>query len=136
MTHGEQEAEAVRKRHIARRRWEGDRDWWLFVYFGLKGVREDRPPVDLAATLWRIRIRAAVSAILGIGVGVLVFVGEGPTFFSIVVTVLCAIDVYRSGRVIVDTRRTKRGRGLSGLPPRELLRLDELLAERARRGRP
>jgi hypothetical protein len=42
---------------------------------------------------------------------------------------LVGSTILRAGRAIVGTRRTKRGRGLSGLAPRELSTTDELLAE-------
>jgi hypothetical protein len=43
---------------------------------------------------------------------------------------LIGSTILRAGRVIVGTRRTKRGRGPSDLAPREHSTTDELLAER------
>jgi membrane glycosyltransferase len=94
-----------------------------------EAAHEDRAPVDLAVGLRRQRMKETVGTIWRIGVGVLMFAKAGTTFFGIAGLVMVVFLVCDAGRVIVGTRRTKRGRRPSG-PPRELSMADELLAKR------
>jgi hypothetical protein len=123
MTHGEQEAQAVRERR-RRVRYAAMFERWLFF-------REDRPPTDRAVDLRRDRMASAVLAISLIGYDVFCWMAPGPDPVAIAILeiVVGAIGVCYAGYAIVLTRRIKRGRGPSGFPPREAPMTDELPAE-------
>jgi hypothetical protein len=103
-----------------------ERRWWawgasmferlLYVLKdALKAAREDRPPVDSAVSRRRKRRETIVGAIYITGWGVFWVVlakGAPGKIFGIVIATIMVSYLVRE--LVVGTRRTKRGRGLSG----------------------
>jgi hypothetical protein len=86
-------------------------------------AREDRLPIDRAVSLRRERMEVVVSLLVFLAVVVL-FAVLGRTIRIAIVGIAGGIVVIVMG-VAID-----RGRGPSGLPPREAPMTDELPAER------
>jgi hypothetical protein len=131
MTHGEQEAEAVRER---RRRARDATTMFerQLVEWRLKAAREDQLPIDRAVSLRRERRerRATGMAIWLIGSDVNWWVLAVPAPITTIAGIVMGVmGVCCAGYAIVLTRRIKQGRGPSGFPPREAPMTDELPAE-------
>jgi hypothetical protein len=103
MTHGEQEAEAVRER--GRRARDATMFERQLVEWRLKAAREDRPPIDRAVRIRRERRRGAAAMIGWFGGSVWVFGLERRPLFMIGAIALVAIAILKFGHAIVPPRR-------------------------------